>query len=129
MSRARKQISVERKERSMYVLNKDARRLSNQKTLDSKYLYGENLLESMKETKDHFRILNSLVNSSTTKFQKVSCRSGSVCFFGYTNTGAGARLSASNSFDFQDRKRNHQHRGERSSSSAKYVISKTFDRY
>ena len=69
MGRAHKQISAERKERLT-------------ETLDSKYLFGKNLLESMKEAKKTFRISNSLVNNSTTKFQKVSYQSGSKRSFG-----------------------------------------------
>ena len=79
--------------------------------------------ESMKEAKEPFRISNSLVKNSTTKFRKVNYQSGSKRSFGYTNSGAGARFSASHSLNFQGHKRNHQHRGQ-SSSSIKYVNSK-----
>ena len=88
MGRAHKQISAERKERLKPVLNEDIRTLCDKETSDSKYLFGENLLESMKEAKESFRISNSLVNNSTTKFQKVSYQSGSKRSFGYTNSGA-----------------------------------------
>ena len=74
----------------------------------------------MKEDKESFRISNSFVNNSTTKFPKVSYHSGSKCSLGYTNSGPGARFSASHCLNFQGRKRNHQHRGQ-SSSSTKYV--------
>ena len=110
MGSAHKQISAERKERLKPVLNEGIRTLCDKKTSDSKYLFGENLLESMKEAKESFRILNSLANKSTTKFQKVTYQSGSKRSFGYTNSGAGARFSASHSLNFQGRKRNHQHR-------------------
>ena len=128
MGRAHKQISAERKERLKPVLNEDIRTLCDKETSDSKYLFGENLLESMKEAKESFRISNSLVNKSTTKFQKVSYQSGSKGSFGYINSGAGARFSVSHSLNFQDRKRNHQHQGQ-SSSSTKYVTSKKSHKY
>ena len=118
MDRAQKQISTERKERLKPV--EDIRTLRNKETSDSKYLFGENLLESMKEAKESFRISNSLVNNPTTKLQEVSYQSGSKGSFGYTNSGAGARFSASHSLNFQGRKRNHQHR-EQSSSSTNYI--------
>ena len=88
MGRAHKQISAERKERLKPVLNEDIRTLCDKETSDSKYLFGENLLESMKEAKESFRISNSLVNNSTSIFQKVSYQSGSKRSFGYTNSGA-----------------------------------------
>ena len=109
-----KQISAERKERLKAVLNEDMRQ--------GNYLFGENLLENMKEAKKSLRISNSLLNNCTIEFQKVSYESGSNCSFGYTNSGAGFRFSASHSLNFQGRKRNHQHRGQ-SSSSNKYVTS------
>ena len=71
MDRAHKQISAERKERLTPVLNED-RTLCDKETSDSKYLFRENLLESMKEANESFRISNSLVNNSTSKFKKVS---------------------------------------------------------
>ena len=97
--------------------------MCDKETSDSKYLFGENLLESMKEAKESFRISNSLVNNSTTKVQKVSYQSDSKHSFEYKDSGAGARFSASHSLNFQGRKRNHPHRGQ-SSSSTKYVNSK-----
>ena len=123
MGRAHKQISTERKERLKPVLNEDITTLCNKETSDSKYLFGENLLENMKEAKESFRISNSLLNNCTTKFQKVSYLSGSRRSFGYRNSGAGARFSASHSLNFQGCKRNHQHRGQ-SSNSTKYVTNK-----
>ena len=92
MGRAHKQISAERKEHLKPILNKDIRTLCDKETSDSKYLFGENLLESMKEAKEYFRISNCLVNNSTTKFQKVSYQSGSKRSLGYSNTGAAARF-------------------------------------
>ena len=90
MGRTHKQISAEPKERLKPVLNEDIRTLCDKETLDSKYLFGENLLESMKEAKESFRISNSLVNNYIPKLQKVSYQSGSKRSFGYTNGGAGA---------------------------------------
>ena len=114
MGKEHKQIWAERKERLKSVLNKDIRTLCENKTSDSEYLFGENLLEIIKKAKESFRISNSLVNNSTTEFQKVSYQSGSKVIFGYPNTGAGARFCAFHSLNFQDRKRNHQHRGQSS---------------
>ena len=128
LGRAHKQISAERKERLKPVLNKDIRTLCDKETSDSKYLFGENLLESMKEAKESFRISNILVNNYSPKLQKVSYQSGSKRSFGYTNGGAGARFSASHSLNFQGGKWNHQHRGQ-SSSSTKYITSKKLHKY
>ena len=72
MGRTHKQILEERKERLNPVLNEGIRTLCDKETSDSKYLFRESLLKSMKEAKESFRISNSLVNNSTTKFQKVS---------------------------------------------------------
>ena len=72
------------------VLNEAIRIMCDKETSDSKYLFGENLLENMKEAKKSFSIPNSLINNSTTKFPKVNYQSGSKRSFGYTNTGAGA---------------------------------------
>ena len=104
IGRTDKQISAERKERLNPVLNEDIRTLCDKEASDSKDLLGENLLESMKEAKESFRILNSRGSNSTTKFQKVSYRSGSKCSFGYTITGVPSRFSASHSLNFQGRK-------------------------
>ena len=129
MGRAHKQISAESKERLKPVLNEDIRTLCDKETSDSKYLFGENLLESMtRKAKESFRISNSLFNNSTTKFQKISYRSGCKRSFGYTNSGAVARFSASISLNFKGRKRNLQHQGQ-SSSSTKYVTSKKSHKY
>ena len=49
MGRADKQISAERKEHLKPLINKEIRTLCHNETSDSKYLFGENLLESMKE--------------------------------------------------------------------------------
>ena len=56
MGRAHKQISAEHKERLKPVLNEDIRTLCDKEASDAKYLFGENLLESMKEAKESFRI-------------------------------------------------------------------------
>ena len=116
MGRAHKQISSERKERLKPVLNDDIRTMYIKETSDSKYCFGENLLKSMKEAKESFRISYSLVS----KFQKINHQSGCKRSFGYTNIAAGARFSAFHSLNFQDRKTNQWHRGQ-SSSSTKYA--------
>ena len=56
MDRAHKQTSAERKGRLKPVLNEDIRILCDKETSDSKYFFGENLLESMKEVKESSRI-------------------------------------------------------------------------
>ena len=126
LSRAHKQISAERRERLKPALNEDIRTLCDKETSDSKYLFGENLMESMKEAKESFRISNSLVNNYTPK---LSYQSGSKRSFGYANGGAGTRFSASHSLNFQGRKRNHQNRGQSSASSNKYITSKKSHKY
>ena len=128
MGRVHKQISAERKERLHSVLNEDIRTLCEKETSDSKFIFGENLLQSMKEAKESFRISNSLVNNSTSKLQKVRYQSSSKCSVGYTNGSAGARFSASHSLNFQGHKRNHQHRGQ-SSGSTKYITGKKSHKY
>ena len=49
MGRANKQISAERKEHLKPVINGDIRTLCDKENSNSKYLFGENLLETMKE--------------------------------------------------------------------------------
>ena len=49
MGRANKQTSAERKEHLKPLINKEIRTLCDNETSDAKYLFGENLLESMKE--------------------------------------------------------------------------------
>ena len=66
MGRAHKQISAERKESLKPVLNENIRTLCDKKTSDSKYLFAKNLLHE--EAKESFRITNSLVSNSKTKF-------------------------------------------------------------
>ena len=122
MGRAHKQISAERKKRLRPVLNKD-RTLCDKETSDSKYFFGENLLESMKNAKESFRLSYSFVNKSTTKFQSVSYQEGCKRSFGYAISGAATSFSAPHSLNLQDRKRNHQHRGQ-SFISTKFVTSK-----
>ena len=78
----------------------------------------------MKEAKEYFRISDSIVNNSTTKSQKGSYQAGSK----RSDSGADARFSASHSLNFQGRKRNHQYRGQ-SSSSTKYITSKKSHKY
>ena len=70
MGKAQKQISAEHKERLKPVFNEDIRTLCDKETSDSKYLFGENLLESMKEAKESFRISNSIVNTLLPNFKK-----------------------------------------------------------
>ena len=74
LGRAHKQISNERKERLKPVLNEDIRGLCNKETT-SEYLFGENLVESMRETKENYRISNSIINTTSSfwgKHRKIS---------------------------------------------------------
>ena len=112
MDRACKQILAERKERLKPVLNEAIRTLCAKKTSESKYLFEQNLPESMTEAKESFRISNN--------FLLVSCKSGSKCSFGYTNISAGARFSISYSLNFRSHKRNQQ---------KEYVTSKKLQTY
>ena len=91
------------------MLNEDIRTLCDKETSDSKYIFGENLLQSMEETKESFRISNSLISNSTTKFEKVNYKSSSKRLFGYPTTGAGARFSTSHFLNFRGRRRTHQY--------------------
>ena len=60
MGRAHTQILAECKEPLKPVLKEDIRTLCDKENSDSEDLFGENLLESMKEAKESFRISNSL---------------------------------------------------------------------
>ena len=62
LGRAHKQMSNERKERLKPVLNEDIRSLCDKDTTSSEYLFGEILVESMREAKENYRISNSLIN-------------------------------------------------------------------
>ena len=128
IGKTHKQISTKCKYCLKLVLNKNIRALCDKETSDSKHLFGENLLKSMEEAKESFRISDGIVNNSTTKFQKASYQSGSKRSFEYTNSGAGVSCSVSHSLKFQGHKRNHQHQGE-SSSSFKYVTSQKSHNY
>ena len=55
MGRAHKQISIEPKESLKPVLKEDIRTLCDKETSDLKYVFGENLLESIKEAKELLR--------------------------------------------------------------------------
>ena len=68
MGRAHKQISAECKKRLKPVLNEDIRTLCDKETSNSKYLFEENLLESMKEAKE-FQIV--LLTTLIPNFKKL----------------------------------------------------------
>ena len=68
MGRAHKQISAEREERLQPVLNKNIRALLYKKIPDLKYLFRNNLLESMKGAKE-FQIV--LSTTTLTSFRKL----------------------------------------------------------
>ena len=47
------------------VLNEDIRGLCNKDTTSSEYLFGENLVESMREAKENYRISDSIINTTS----------------------------------------------------------------
>ena len=61
---AHKQISNEQKERLKPVLNEDIRDHCDKDTTSLEYLFGENLVESMREAKEYYRISNSIINTT-----------------------------------------------------------------
>ena len=75
LGRAHKQISNERKERLKPVLKDDIRDLCNKDTTSSEYLFGENLVESIREANENYRISNSIINTTSSfggKHRKIS---------------------------------------------------------
>ena len=66
LGRAHKQISNEQKERLKPVLNEDFRGLCDKETTSSEYLFGENLVESMREAKGNYRISDSIINTTSS---------------------------------------------------------------
>ena len=75
LGRAHKQISNEQKERLKPVLNEDSRGLCDKVATSSEYLFRENLLESMREAKENYRISNSVINTNSSfrgKHRKIS---------------------------------------------------------
>ena len=76
--RAHKQISNEQKESLKPALNEDIRGLCDKVTTSSEYLFGENLVESMREAKENYRISNSINNTNSSfggKHRKISHKS------------------------------------------------------
>ena len=69
MGRAHNQISEELKENFKPVLNEDIRALCCKETSNSKYLFGENLLESMKEF--HLEFQTFLSTTLLPNFKKL----------------------------------------------------------
>ena len=64
LDRAPKQISNEWKERLKPVLNEDIRGLCDKDTTLSEYLFGKNLVGSMREAKENYRISNYRISNS-----------------------------------------------------------------
>ena len=94
--------------------------IADELTLAQNEIRPPNLKKFMGHTVDSITLMGRAQKQVSAAFSKRS--------FGYTNGGAGARFSASHYLNFQRRKRNHQHRGE-SSSSTKYITSKTSYKY
>ena len=128
LNRAQKQISNERKECLKPVLNEDIRGLCDKDTTLSEYLFGENLVKSMRETKENYRISNSIINTTSSlggKQRKIShnSRIGSKRLFDHGESSA--RGSAGHSLNFQGRKKNHQHQRASHSSHSSFTSTKT----
>ena len=86
MDRACKQILAERKERLKPVLNEAIRTLCAKKTSESKYLFEQNLPESMTEAKESFRISNNFLSTTPLpNFRKLVASQALSILFGYTN--------------------------------------------
>ena len=64
LDRAPKQISNEWKERLKPVLNEDIRGLCDKDTTLSEYLFGKNLVGSMRKAKENYRISNYRISNS-----------------------------------------------------------------
>ena len=110
--RAQKQISNEWKKPLKPVLNEDIRGLCDKDITSSEHLFGENLVESMREAKENYRISNSIINTISWfggKNHKISHNSGigSKCSFDLGESST--RGSAGYSLNFQGRKKHYQH--------------------
>ena len=128
LGRAHKQISNERKECLKPVVNEDIRGLCNKDTTSSEYLFGENLVESMREVKENYRISNSIINTISSfgaKHRKIShnSRIGSKSSFDHGESST--RGSARYSLNFQGWKKNHQHQRASHSSHSGFTNKKS----
>ena len=75
LGRAHKQILNEQREYLKPVLNEDIRGLYDKDTTSSEYLFGKNLVESMREAKENYRISNSIINTTSSfggKYREIS---------------------------------------------------------
>ena len=104
LNRAQKQISNERKECLKPVLNQNIRGLCDKDTTSSEYLFGENLVESVREAKENYRISNSIINTTSSfgrKQRKIShnSRIGSKRLFDHGESST--RGSAGHSLNFR----------------------------
>ena len=75
LGRAHKQISNEQREYLKPVLNEDIRGLYDKDTTSSEYLFGKNLVESMREAKENYRISYSIINTTSSfggKYREIS---------------------------------------------------------
>ena len=75
LGRAHKQISNKQKECLKPVLNEEFRGLCDKETTSSEYLFGENLVESIRETKENYRVSDSIINTTSSfgrKHHKIS---------------------------------------------------------
>ena len=128
LDRAPKQISNERKQRLKPVLNEDIRGLCDKDTTSSEYLFGENLVESVREAKENYRISNSIINTTSSfwgKHRKIrhNSRIGSKRLFDHVESST--RGSAGYSLNFQGRKKNHQHQKASHSPHSRFISKKT----
>ena len=113
LGRAHKQISNEQKKRLKPVLNEDFRGLCDKETTSSEYLFGENLVESMREAKENYRISNAVINTTSNfggKHRKTSHNSRIGSKRSFDHGESSARGSAGYSLNFQGRKKNQHQR-------------------
>ena len=127
LGRSQKQMSNEQKESLKPVLNEDIRGLCHKDTTSSEYLFGEHVVESMRETKENYRISSSMINTTSSfggKYRKIShnSRIGSNCSFDH---GESLTLSSAGySLNFQSRNKNHQHQRASHSSHSRFTSKK-----
>ena len=127
LGRAHKQISNERYKRLKPVLNEDIRGLCDKDTTSSEDLFGENLVEIMREAKKNYRISNS-INNTTSSFGGKHCKISHNSRIGskrsFDQGESSTRGSAGYSLKFQGRRKNHQHQRSSHSSQSRFTSKK-----
>ena len=72
LGKASQLISAERKVKLKPALNVDIRSLRDSDHIRSDYLFGENMLESLKLTKENYKLAQNLAESKSTPRHKSS---------------------------------------------------------